>query len=212
MKLYSYWRSSAAYRVRIALNVKGLAHDIVPVSLLAEGGAHKRDAFRKLNPQMLIPFLEDGAVAIGQSQAIFEYLEERYPSPPLYPSDVAIRARVRVVTNVIACDIHPLNNLRVINYLRDTLEVADAERDKWYAHWILEGFKAIEALLGREKGAYAFGNRVTFADACLVPQVANARRFKVPLDAFPRIVAATDACSTLEPFIKAAPENQPDAE
>jgi len=212
IKLYSYWRSSAAYRVRIALNLKGLDHEIVPVSLLPGEAEHRQDAYRARNPQMLVPFLEDGDVATGQSQAILEYLEETYPAPALLPIDAQQRAAIRSFCNSICCDIHPLNNLRVMQYLKGGLDVSDEQFSDWYAHWISEGFKAAEttAAAFADAGPFVFGESVSFADTCLIPQVYNARRFKVPLDAFSRLIAVTDSCNELEAFIRAAPEQQID--
>lgn len=208
IKLYSYWRSSAAYRVRIVLNLKGLDHQIVSVSLLPGEAEHRQDAYRARNPQMLVPFLEDGDVATGQSQAIFEYLEETYPEPALLPADAQQRAAVRSFCNLICCDIHPLNNLRVMHYLKGELDVSEEQFNDWYAHWISEGFHAAETTVAANAnaGPFVFGESVSFADTCLVPQVYNARRFNVPLDDFPRLTAITDACNELEAFKQAAPE------
>jgi maleylacetoacetate isomerase/maleylpyruvate isomerase len=207
IKLYSYWRSSAAYRVRIALNLKGLEHEIVPVSLAPGVSEHRGDAYRAKNPQMLVPFLEDGDIAIGQSMAILEYLEETYPDVTLLPGDEPLRSRVRAFCNMIACDIHPLNNLRVMNYIRTEFN-ADPTGD-WYAHWVHEGFNATEACAS--EGPFVFGEGPTLADAFLVPQMYNARRFNVPLDDFPKLVAADKHCNALEAFQRAAPESQADA-
>lgn len=214
IRLYSYWRSSAAYRVRIALNLKGLDYETVSVSLTPGEAEHRSDAYRAINPQMLVPFLNDGDVAIGQSQAILEYLEEAYPSPGLLPEFSAVRARVRAFCNLICCDIHPLNNLRVILYLQAELGATEAQRDAWYSHWIAAGFDAAEQTSGEYAGdgPYAFGERVSLADTCLVPQVYNARRFGVPLDSYPRLVSVVDACNELPAFRDAAPESQPGAE
>ena len=206
IKLYSYWRSSAAYRVRIALNLKELEHEIVPVSLAPGVSEHRSEAYRARNPQMLVPFLEDGELGIAQSMAILEYLEETYPDFPLLPAEEPLRSKVRAFCQMIACEIHPLNNLRVMNYIKTRFN-ADPTVD-WYAHWIREGFKAAEQLASH--GPFVFGDVVTLADALLVPQVYNARRFKVLLDDFPRLVAATEHCNSLEPFRDAAPEAQPD--
>jgi len=213
IKLYSYWRSSAAYRVRIALNLKELDYETVPVSLAPGDAEHRKDAYRRINPQMLVPFLDDGHVAIGQSQAILEYLEEAHPQPPLLPDSSAGRARVRAFCNLISCDIHPLNNLRVMTYLREPLGASTEQRDEWYAHWIAEGFQAAERLANasRGNGPYVFGGNLTLADALLVPQIYNARRFNVPLDAYPRLLAIDKACNELPAFQKAAPEQQPDS-
>ena len=208
IKLYTYWRSSAAYRVRIALNLKQLEHELIPVNLVK--GEQKEDAYRTRNPQGLIPFLDDGKVAIGQSLAILEYLEETYPEPALLPARNPERAEVRSFCNLICCDVHPLNNLRVLKYHGWRLDVQDDERDRWYAHWIHEAFRAIELQLEDLDGPYTFGQSVTLADLCLVPQVYNARRFKVPLDEYPRLVAVVDRCNELPAFQASAPEKQPD--
>ena len=206
IKLYSYWRSSAAYRVRIALNLKELEHEIVPVSLAPGVSEQRSAAYRAKNPQMLVPFLEDGNIAINQSMAILEYLEETYPELPLLPTDEPLRSRVRSFCQMIACDIHPLNNLRVMDYIRTEFG-ADPTGD-WYRTWIQRGFAACEAFAS--DGPFVFGDDVTLADALLVPQAYNARRFNVPLDDFPKLVAAVEHCSSLEPFRDAAPEAQPD--
>jgi maleylacetoacetate isomerase len=211
MKLYTYFRSSAAYRVRIALNLKGLTGEMIPVHLQKEGGLNKKPAFRSINPQMRLPALQlDSGDVLIQSLAIIEYLDEVHPQPPLLPRDPVARAKVRALAQVIACDIHPLNNVGPLRYLKNELGQEQAKIDAWYHHWILDGFEALEALLGA--GPYAFGRDVTLADVCLVPQVYNARRLKVPLDRFPKIVAADAACNKLPAFDKARPENQPDAE
>jgi len=207
IRLYSYWRSSAAYRVRIALNLKGLKHEIVPVSLAPGIAEHRGDAYQAKNPQMLVPYLEDGDLGIAQSMAMLEYLEETYPGVRLLPQSEPTRSKVRAFCNMIACDIHPLNNLRVMNYIRTEFD-ADPTGD-WYAHWIHEGFRAAEALAS--DGPFVFGDEVTLADAFLVPQVYNARRFKVRLDDYPKLVAITDEANKLTAFQDAAPENQPDA-
>jgi len=210
IRLYSYWRSSAAYRVRIALNLKGLDHEIVPVSLLPGEAEHRQEAYRARNPQMLVPFLEDGDFSTGQSQAILEYLEETYPEPALLPVDSQQRAAIRSFCNSICCDIHPLNNLRVMQYLKSELDVSDEQFNTWYAHWISEGFKAAEttAAAFAATGPFVFGESVSFADTCLIPQVYNAHRFKVPLDDYPRLLTVVDACNELEAFRQAAPEQQ----
>ena len=211
MKLYSYFRSSAAYRVRIALNLKGLAYETVPVHLVKEGGHNRRPEFRAVNPQMRIPALvaPTGDVLI-QSLAIIEYLDETHPAPPLLPKDPVARAKVRAAAMLIACDIHPLNNTAPLRYLKHQLKHEQAEIDAWYHHWVLDGFEALETMI--RPGPYAFGNAVTLADICLVPQVFNARRLKVPLDKFPKINGVDAACLKLAAFDKARPENQPDAE
>jgi maleylpyruvate isomerase len=211
MKLFSYFRSSAAFRVRIALNLKSLPYETVPIHMLQDGGRHRSDEYRRINPQMRIPALalSNGDV-LTQSLAIIEYLDEVYPDPPLLPVDALQRAHVRAVAQMIACDIHPLNNSGVMGYLRDPLGHDKAEIGVWYAHWIRTGFEAIEAMV--RPGPYAFGSHVTLADLCLVPQVFNAHRFQVPIDDFPKIVAANEACLKLAAFDRARPEKQPDAE
>ncbi len=211
MRLYSYFRSSAAYRARIVLNLKGIAYETVPIHLIKDGGRNYTPEFRAINPQMRVPALatEAGDVLI-QSLAIIEYLDETHPQPPLLPKDPLERAKVRAIAELIACDIHPLNNTSPLRYLKRELHQEQSTIDTWYHHWVLEGFEALEALIG--DGPYLCGKDLTLADICLVPQVANARRLKVPLDNFPKIVAADAACRALPGFIKAAPENQPDAE
>lgn len=214
MKLYSYFRSSAAYRVRIALNLKGLEYETVPVHLLKDGGQQHSDAYKALNPTELIPTLVDGELAIGQSMAILEYLEEAYPEPALLPSDPAGRARVRAIAQSIACDIHPLNNLRVLKHLKRGLGVDDATKDEWYRHWINVGLTSVEALLAGNPatGRYCHGDQVTLADVVLVPQVFNARRYDCDLSAMPTIVRIADTCAQMEAFARAEPARQPDAE
>jgi maleylacetoacetate isomerase len=209
-QLYSYFRSSASYRVRIALHLKGLAFDTVPVHLLRDGGEQHGVAYRAINPAQLVPALVDEGLSLGQSVAIMEYLEEAYPSPALLPSDRATRAQVRAVVQAIACDIHPLNNLRVLQYLEHTLGQDEATRATWYRHWITLGFEALEAQLAQTAGAFCFGDAPTLADCCLIPQVANSRRFQTPLERFPTIVRIDAHCRSLPAFIAAAPDNQPD--
>jgi maleylacetoacetate isomerase len=211
VKLYSYFRSSAAYRVRIALNIKGIAYETVPVHLIKDGGHNKRPEFRAVNPQMRVPALVTpaGDVLI-QSLAIIEYLEETHPEPALLPKDPIARARVRALADLIACDIHPLNNTSPLRYLKKSMGQEQSAIDAWYHHWIVTGFEAIEELL--TPGPYACGNAVTLADLCLVPQINNARRLKVPLERFPKIVGVDSACLKLTAFDRARPENQPDSE
>jgi len=211
VKLYSYFRSSAAYRVRIALNLKKLSYEMVPIHLQKEGGRHRSAEYRAINPQMRVPSLVlPGGEILIQSLAIIGYLNETYPQPPLLPADPIQRAHVRAVSQIIACDIHPLNNLGTLQYLKRNLKQEQAAIDAWYHHWVLTGFDAIEKMI--KPGPYAFGAQPGLADICLVPQVYNARRLKVPLDAFPKIVAVDAACLALPAFDKARPENQPDAE
>ena len=210
MKLYTYFRSSAAYRVRIALNLKNVAHEMVAVHLVKDGGRHRQEAYRAINPQLRVPTLVlSSGDALIQSLAVIEYLDEVYPEPPLLPADALARARVRAVAQIVACDIHPLNNLVVLNTLK-SLGHDQAAVDDWYRNWVVQGFEAIEALI--RPGPYAFGSQVTLADLCLVPQVFNARRFKVAMERFPKIAGADAACLKLPAFDKARPENQADAE
>ncbi|MFT3811120.1 MAG: maleylacetoacetate isomerase [Micropepsaceae bacterium] len=206
---YTYAHSSAAYRTRIALNLKGLKPEERFVHLLKDGGQQHGAEYAALNPLELIPTLIDGDATITQSLAIIEYLDEVYPEPPLLPKGAVARARVRQIALSIACDIHPVNNLRVRQYLSDTLKV-DAEASKiWYRHWIDIGFKAVETMLDAA-GPYACGSVPTLADVVLVPQVANARRFDIPLGAYPRIVRANAAATALPAFAAAAPDQQAD--
>ena len=205
--LYTYFRSSAAYRVRIALALKGVAYASAPVNLLK--GEQKSPGYAAVNPQRRVPSLDIGDAVLLQSPAILEYLDEVHPDPPLLPVGAAHRARVRAVCSIIACDIHPLNNSGTLAYLKGPLGHDQAAADAWYAHWVREGFEAIERLL--EPGPFAFGSRVTLADVYLVPQVFNARRFNVSLDAYPKIASVDAACAALDAFRAAAPGNQPDA-
>jgi maleylacetoacetate isomerase len=211
VKLYSYFRSSAAYRVRIALNLKGIAYDTISIHLIKDGGHNKRPEFRAINPQMRVPVLVTPAGdTLTQSLAIIEYLDETHPQPPLLPKEPLARAKVRALAELVACDIHPLNNTSPLRYLKRDMGQEQSAIDTWYHHWVITGFEALEAMIG--EGPYLCGKEVTLADTCLVPQVANARRLKVPLDGFPKIVAADTACLELAAFDKARPENQPDAE
>jgi maleylacetoacetate isomerase len=213
MKLYDYFRSSAAYRVRIALNLKGLAPERVFVHLAK--GEQLAGGYLSVNPQGLVPALvtDDGEV-LSQSLAIIEWLEETHPLPPLLPPDPTARARVRSLAMAIACDIHPINNLRVLNYLSNTLGVTAEQRTGWYRYWIDLGFEALETRLAREPGTGRFchGDAPTLADICLVPQVANARRFQVDLAPYPSIVRIDAACAAMPAFANATPARQPDAE
>jgi maleylpyruvate isomerase len=210
MILYDYFRSSAAFRVRIGLNVKGLTADLRSVHLLK--GEQRDAAYLEVNRQGLVPTLVVGDRRLTQSLAILEYLEERHPLPPLLPQGAEDRAWVRAIALAIACDIHPLNNTRVLKYLKEALALDEAARNAWYAHWIREGFDAIEpALAERAAGAFCLGDTPTLADVCLVPQVFNARRFDIPLDPWPRIRAITDACMALPAFDAAQPSRQPGA-
>jgi maleylacetoacetate isomerase len=214
VRLYDYFRSSAAYRVRIALNLKGVAPDERTFVHLRMGGQRAQD-YLALNPQGLVPALalDDGAV-LTQSVAIVEYLDETHPQPPLLPPDPIGRARVRAIALSIACEIHPLNNLRVLNYLIGTLGVSREQKDGWYRYWIDVGFEALEKSLARDRatGRFCHGDAPTLADVCLVPQMANARRFAIDLSPYPTLTRIEAACNALPPFADAAPARQPDAE
>jgi maleylacetoacetate isomerase len=213
LMLYGYWRSSAAYRVRIALNLKGLDYENRPVHLVKDGGEQHAPAYAAMNPQQLVPSLRDGERVLTQSLAIMEYLEEIHPEPALLPADARGRARVRALAQLVACDIHPLGNLRVLQYLESGLGADEAQRGEWSRHWIASGFAAMEAMLvdNVATGRYCHGDTPGMADACLIPQVYNARRWKLPLDDYPTICRIDTACNELEAFRKAAPEMQPDA-
>ena len=217
LTLYGYWRSSAAYRVRIALNLKGLAYHQEPVHLVKDGGQQHLPAYRELNPQGLLPLLVDvghagGEVRIAQSLAILEYLEEVFPVPALLPADPALRAQVRALAMHIACDVHPLNNLRVLQYLKAELGVADEAKDAWYRHWVSLGLEAVEKGLEAFGGRLSLGSRPGYLEACLIPQLYNARRFDCDLSGYPRILDIAARCEALEAFRNAAPEVQPDAQ
>lgn len=209
MKLYTYYRSSAAYRVRIAMNLKGLKYLCEAVSLL--DARHKSEAYLQSNPQGLVPALEleDGTV-IGQSTAILEYLEETHPGTALLPDDPLRKSQVRSLINHIACDIHPLNNLRVLHYLRDELNAGQDQLDKWYAQWVHRGFCSIEEVLSAGNGHFCFGDAPGMADCYLIPQVYNALRFKVNLDQYTAILSVYNHCNTLQPFHLAHPDQQAD--
>ena len=213
--LYTYYRSSAAYRVRIALNLKGMPYTAVPVHLVKDGGQHRSAAYRARNPQALVPAfeLEDGTV-LTQSLAIMEYLDEVQPESALLPADAIGRARVRALAQAIACDLHPVNNLRVLQYLSQQLGISAEQKDAWYRHWVATGLQGLEALLADHPstGRFCHGDTPTLADCCLVPQLYNARRFQCPLDAYPTIRRIAAACETLPAFQQAVPEVQPDAD
>ncbi len=212
MKLYGYFRSSAAYRVRIALNLKGIAVEQMPVHLLKDGGRQRQQAYLARNPQGLVPSLElgDGTI-LTQSLAIIEYLDRVYPEPRLIPDDPVRAAKVRAVALAIACDIHPLNNLRVLNYLKGPLGLTQEKADEWYRHWILEGgLEAVEAMIEGER--FCFGDRPTIADLCLIPQIANARRYKIDIAHLKKIEAVDKHCTAIAAFAAAHPSRQPDAE
>ena len=211
MKLYNYFRSSAAYRVRIAVNLKGLEPENVFVHLVKN--EQRAPDYLKVNPLGLVPALVDGDETITQSLAIIEYLDEKYPLPPLLPSTPEDRARVRSIALLIACDIHPIDNLRVLRYLVGVLKVSEEQKNQWYAHWVDEGLKALEARLATDSktGHFCHGETPTLADVCLVPQLANARRASIDLSPYPTLLRIDEACNALKPFADAAPAKQPDA-
>lgn len=211
MKLFTYFRSSAAYRVRIALALKGIEHEKIYVHL--RKAEHRAPEYVALNPQRLVPTLIDGPNVLTQSMAIIEYLEETCPEPALLPADPAERALVRAVADTVACDIHPLNNLRVLNYLKDDLRIGEERRNAWYRHWVEEGFGAVEHLLAKQpgRGPFCFGDRPSLADLALIPQIYNARRFDVDLSPYPTILRVEEACADLPAFAESAPEAQEDA-
>jgi maleylpyruvate isomerase len=214
MKLHTYFRSSAAYRVRIALNLKGLPYEAVPVHLLRGGGEQLQDSYREINPSASVPALQDERGTVTQSMAIVEYLEETHPKPPLLPRDTLARAHVRELAQIIACDIHPLNNLRVLRYLVDELGVSEDAKKDWYRHWIKEGFAALEAHLTRDlyTADFCHGTAPTLADCFLVPQVYNAERFEIDMSPYPTIAGINANCLALAAFAEAHPSRQPDAE
>jgi maleylacetoacetate isomerase len=211
MKLHTYFRSSASFRVRIALALKGVEHDCAYVSLVK--GEHATEAFRTLNPQALVPALEEGGRTLIQSLAIMEYLEERHPEPPLLPRDPLDRAYVRAVCGIVACEIHPLNNLRTLKHIRRTFGLDEAGVNTWYRHWIADGMAMLERYILAEgrAGRYAFGDAPTMADCCIVPQVFNARRYECDLDPYPRVMRVFDECMKLAAFDGAQPAKQADA-
>jgi maleylpyruvate isomerase len=214
MKLYDYFRSSAAYRVRIGLHLKGLSYESVPIHLIQGGGVQLSPAYRAVNPSALVPALVDDGVTITQSLAILEYLDEMHPMAPLMPRDALGRARVRSLAQVIACDIHPINNLRVLRYLVREAGLTEEAKNAWYVHWVKEGFGALEQLLANsgDTGRFCHGDTPTIADCVLVPQVFNASRFNIDLAPYPTIVRIDAACRELPAFVAAHPSQQPDAE
>lgn len=213
MLLHTYFRSSAAYRVRIALNLKELRPEHVAVHLGRNGGEQFKEPFTNLNPQALVPVLTDGDLTLGQSIAIMEYLEERFPEPPLLPQDIGERARARQIALAIACDVHPLNNLRVLKYLKHEIGLSEEDRNRWVHHWIGLGFDALETQLsGQRDGPFCVGTHPTIADCCLVPQVFNAKRFGMDMSLYPTLGAIDAACQALPAFRNAHPARQPDAE
>ncbi len=214
MKLYTFFRSSASYRVRIALNLKGLDYEQLPIHLRRGGGEQWTSEYKAINPQGLVPTLEDGGRSFPQSLAIIEYLEERYPEPPLLPGDPTGRATVRGMALTIACEIHPLQNLRVLNYLRNELKHEEEDVNRWARHWITLGLLALEQMVTEvpKRGKFCFGDAPSLADVVLIPQLYNARRFGCDLSRIPSLVQIEANCGALPAFSKAAPENQPDAE
>jgi maleylpyruvate isomerase len=217
MKLYNYFRSSASFRVRIALNLKGLPFDYISVHL--PRGDHKKPDYAALAADQLVPMLDmngDGAIQLSQSMAIMEYLDETHPAAPLLPADALGRAKVRALAQSIACEIHPLNNLRVLKYLVKELKVDEDAKNTWYRHWVREGLVSFERQLalvqGADVGTFCYGDTPTLADCCLVPQIFNGQRFDCDFSGLPRTMAAFEACMKLEAFQKAAPANCPDAE
>lgn len=214
LTLYTYFRSSAAYRVRIGLNLKRLEYAAIPVHLVHDGGHHHRPDYAALNPAELVPTLQDDSHTLTQSLAILEYLEEAYPTPALLPRAAVERARVRALALTIACEIHPLNNLRVLRYLKGELAIDEERRNAWYRHWVKMGFTALERQLSRDSppGNFCHGNTPTLADCCLVPQVFNAQRLQCPLNDYPTLMRIHAHCEQLEAFQRAAPGVQPDAE
>ena len=216
MKLYGYFRSSASWRVRIALNLKGLPHETVPIHLVNDGGQQLSDAYRAINPDRLVPALaidDAGVPPLTQSLAIIEYLDEVHPASPLLPGSALDRAWVRAIALAIACDIHPLNNLRVLRYLSGELQVGNDAKDAWYRHWCEQGLTALEARLAHDarSGRFCFGDTPTLADCCLVPQLWNAQRFQCDLSALPTLLRINDACLALTAFASTAPALQADA-
>jgi maleylpyruvate isomerase len=214
MKFYGYFRSSASYRLRIALALKNIPHEKAYIHLQRNGGEQLAPAFRELNPQALIPVLEDDGIVLVQSLAIIEYLEETHPQPALLPKTPAERARVRGLAQVIACEIHPLNNLRVLKYLANEMKQPEEARNQWYHHWVALGLGALESLLAGhpQTGRFCHGDAPTVADICLVPQIFNAQRLKCPLDAYPTVMRIYDECMKLPAFDSAQPMKQADAE
>ncbi|MEM7467221.1 MAG: maleylacetoacetate isomerase [Pseudomonadota bacterium] len=207
-ELHDFGPSVASYRVRIALNLKGISYEKVPVSLILNGGEHHAAEYRSLNPQGLLPTFSDNHVTLTQSLAIIEYLEETYPEPTILPGSPILRAKARQIAHITACDIQPLLGLRVLGYLRTTLQVSNARRANWFLHWLMEGLDALELLLStsNNRGKYALSDEITLADICIVPQLYAARRFKLPLDDFPRLEEIEKACLQLPAFSEAEPQ------
>ena len=212
MKLYGYWRSTAAYRVRIALHLKGINFESVPVHLVKNGGEQNDDDYAEINPNHLVPTLQDGDFFLNQSLAIIDYLEVTQSGFSLYPDNIQARAKVQALALDIACEIHPLNNLRVQQYLTSKAKIKDEAKNAWVNHWMVTGFKAIETQLSQSAGCYCFQDQISVADICLVAQVYNAERFNVDMSAYPYINRVVDNCNKLEAFQLALPENQEDAQ
>ncbi len=216
MKLFGYFRSSASYRVRIALNLKGIGYEQASVHLLRNGGEQFSDEYKQLNPESLVPAMVDGegTAAMSQSLAMLEYLEEAYPQKPLLPTDAHDRAYVRALALAIACDIHPVNNLRILKYLSANLGVSDEQKNAWYQHWCAIGFAGLEQRLAHDsrRGLFCFGDQPGFADCVLIPQIFNAQRFNCDMSPYPTLMAINQHCLELPEFISASPANQPDAE
>ena len=214
MKLYTFFRSSASYRVRIALNLKGLKYEQAPIHLRRGGGEQLSATYKAINPQALVPALEDDGKILTQSLAIIEYLEERYPQPPLLPHDPADKALVRSMALVIACEVHPIQNLRVLQYVKREYNQSDDQVNRWAQHWINLGLAALEQMIVTQprRGKFCFGDKPTLADICLVPQLGNARRYGCDLSPYPAIIEIEKNCMALTAFADAAPEKQPDAE
>jgi len=214
MKLYTFFRSSASYRVRIALNLKGLSYEQAPIHLRRGGGEQLTAAYRVINPQALVPALEDNGRILTQSLAIIEYLDETHPNPPLLPKDLADRALVRGMALVIACEVHPIQNLRVLNYVKATYNQTDEQVNQWAQHWIDLGLAALQEMIVTQpkRGKFCFGDGPTLADICLIPQLGNARRYGCDLAKYPTILEIEKNCNALPAFVNAAPEKQPDAE
>jgi len=218
MKLYTYYRSSAAFRVRIALNLKGMEHELVPVHLVRDGGEQKQADYLAKNPQGLLPLLQLDDKYLSQSLAILEYLDEVHPNPKLLPDDPLVKAQVRSIAQIIATDIHPINNLRVLQYLSGEFKASKEQKNTWYRHWIQHGFEALETILNQQvsinankQNQFCIGSSPTIADCCLIPQVYNAERFNLPMHHYPRIQEINACCLELSAFDQALPENQADA-
>lgn len=213
MKLYDYFRSSASFRIRIALNLKNISYERIAIHLIKDGGQQHQSHYQNINPQGLIPALAlNESTILTQSLAILEYLEEVHATPALLPSDPILKARVRAIANIVACDIHPLNNLRVLKYLKNSFGISEDQKDTWYKHWITDGFKSIEALLPKSTTLFSFEDTPNLADICLIPQIFNAVRFKCEMSAFPILQKIYQNAIAHPEIYKAFPENQPDAE